>query len=150
MSVITIIKTIKRIHETDVVLVKIGEFYHAYGKDACILSYLFDYKLKQIDNGCYTCGFPRKSIAKIKAELERNLINYILLDRRNSYDVDETCDNKNLNRYEEFAKKSYSYIKTREKIEEIHNYFMMNINQTETIALITQIEDIINNDRRKV
>lgn len=150
MSVITMIKTIKRIHPTDVALVKIGEFYHAYGKDACILSYLFEYKLKVIDNGCYTCGFPRKSIAKIRAELERNLINYILLDRRNNYDVDERCDNKNLNRYQEFTKKSYTYVKIREKIENIYNYFLMNMNQAETMALISQVEELINNDWRKV
>ena len=62
MSVITMIKTIKRVHVNDIALVKIGEFYHAYGKDACILAYLFDCKLKVIDNGCYTCGFSRKSI----------------------------------------------------------------------------------------
>ena len=150
MSVMTMIKTIKRVHTADVALVKIGEFYHAYGKDACILAYLFDYKLKVIDNGCYTCGFPRKSIAKIQAELEKNLINYILLDRRNNYDVDEVCDNKNLNRYEEFSKKSYSYVKMKEKIDNIYNYFLMNMNKTETMALINQVEELIDNDGREI
>lgn len=150
MAIITMIKAIKRVHPEDVALVKIGEFYHAYGKDACIVSYLFDYKLKVIDNGNYTCGFPRKSIAKIKAELERNTINYILLDRRNNYDVDETCDNKNLNRYEEFSKKAYSHVKTKEKIENIYNYFMLNMHDTATMALITQVEELITDAGREV
>lgn len=98
--VITMIKTIKRIHKEDVVLVKIGEFYHAYGKDACILSYLFSYKLKPVEDVKYTCGFPIRAISKIEAELERNKINYILLDRRNDYEVDYASDNKKENCYD--------------------------------------------------
>ena len=117
MSVISMIKTIKRVHEMDVVLVKIGEFYHAYGKDACILSYLFDYKLKTVEASCYTCGFPVKSVAKIQAELERNQVNYVLLDRRNNYEVDEYSDNKKQNKYQEVLDKAYSYIKKKEKID---------------------------------
>ena len=37
MSVITMIKAIKKIHTEDVVLVKIGKFFHTYGKDAYIM-----------------------------------------------------------------------------------------------------------------
>ena len=46
MATTTIIKTIKEVHPKDLVLVKIGSFYHIYGKDAYIISYLFGYKLK--------------------------------------------------------------------------------------------------------
>ena len=31
MSVITVIKEVKKIHKEDVVLIKIGNFYHCYG-----------------------------------------------------------------------------------------------------------------------
>lgn len=36
MSVVTVIKEVKKIHKEDVVLIKIGNFYHCYGKDAYI------------------------------------------------------------------------------------------------------------------
>lgn len=35
MSLENMIKSIKEIHHEYVVLIKIGAFYHAYGKDAC-------------------------------------------------------------------------------------------------------------------
>ena len=37
------INEIKEIHAKDVCLFKVGSFYHAYGRDACIMSYLFNY-----------------------------------------------------------------------------------------------------------
>ena len=39
------IETIKEIHTKDICLFKIGTFYHAYGRDAYILSYMFGYKI---------------------------------------------------------------------------------------------------------
>ena len=60
MATLTMIKTIKQIHPKDLALVKIGDFYHTYGKDSYILSYLMGYKLRVIEENCSTCGFPRK------------------------------------------------------------------------------------------
>ena len=50
------ISTIKEIHNIDVCLFKVGGFYHAFGRDADIISYLFDCKIKDVDgiNKC-TC-----------------------------------------------------------------------------------------------
>ena len=44
MSLENMIRSIKEIHYDYVVLIKIGAFYHAYGKDAYIIGYLFGYK----------------------------------------------------------------------------------------------------------
>ena len=107
------VKTIKEIHSKDVCLFKIGSFYHAYGRDSYILSYLFDYKLKDEGNSIKTCGFPVTNVSKIMAKLENKKINYILLDRRNSYDVDKKSDNGNLNCYDAI------YEKARRQINEI-------------------------------
>ena len=46
----------------------IGNFYHVYGRDADIISYLFDYKIKDVD-GVKECGFPISSINKVKVPL---------------------------------------------------------------------------------
>lgn len=76
MGIINIVKTIKQVHSNDIVIVKIGKFYHVYGKDSYIISYLFGYKLKEIEN-VSMCGFPISSLNKIIAKLEDRRINYL-------------------------------------------------------------------------
>ena len=49
MSIINMVKTMKEIHCKDVILIKNGKFYNAYGKDTYIISYLFGYKLKKVE-----------------------------------------------------------------------------------------------------
>ena len=50
------VATIKEIHAHDICIFKIGNFGHCYGRDACIMSYLFGYKLKSIENNNRECG----------------------------------------------------------------------------------------------
>lgn len=137
------IKTIKQIHPKDIALVKVGEFYHAYGKDSYILSYLMGYKLKVIDNNCSMCGFPQKSLPKIRALLDHQKINYILLDQRNNYDVDEKADNKNLNTYDEIFAKAHRYINLKRRIDDIYESLIQNINDTKIKEKISEIEEIV-------
>lgn len=70
MGIINMIKSIKEIHGEDVVLVKMGSFYYAYGGDAYVMSYLFGYKLNMMSN-IYTCAFPIANLNKVMAKLER-------------------------------------------------------------------------------
>ena len=49
MSILNIVKTVKEIHKEEIIFVKIGKFYQVYGKDAYIISYLLDYKLKKVE-----------------------------------------------------------------------------------------------------
>ena len=58
------IETIKEIHTKDICLFKIGTFYHAYGRDAYILSYMFGYKIKDLEKNYKECGFPVSAISK--------------------------------------------------------------------------------------
>ena len=71
MGIINMIRTIKEIHQCDVVFVKIGKFYHTYGKDSYIISYFFGYQLKKVEN-TNTCAFPHNSLNKVIAKLEEN------------------------------------------------------------------------------
>ena len=109
MGIINMVQTIKEIHKLDIVFVKIGNFYHVYGKDSYIISYLFEYKLKKVEN-VSMCGFPMSSINKIIAKLEENKINYLIVDRKNNYEVDEKSDNKNLSKYDIFFEKAKKFI----------------------------------------
>ena len=70
MSVTTVMQEIKAIHPEYVALIKIGAFYNVYMNDAYILSYLFDYKLREAWIGAKTCGFPSTSLNKVIATLE--------------------------------------------------------------------------------
>ena len=63
--------------------------------------------------------FQRKLYGKVIATLESKKINYLVIEPRNNYDVEEKSDNKNLNTYEEEFKKSYTTVKQKEKVEKI-------------------------------
>ena len=106
MKVVNIVKAIKQIHPEYIVLIKIGKFYYSYSKDAYIVSYIFNYKLKIVEENIRVCAFPVFILNKIMAKLEENKINYIIIDRRNNYEVDEKFDNGNLNKYNIYLEKS--------------------------------------------
>ena len=150
MAIINMITAIKKVHVSDVVFVKIGTFFHVYGKDAYIISFLSDYKIKKVEN-IPSCGFPSNSINKIVAKLEEKKINYIIVDRRNNYDVDEKCDYKNLNSYNKIYEIARPIVSTRVRIENINNYLLNNINNKNINIkeLLKNIEVMIN-ERRKI
>lgn len=77
MGIVNMVQTIKKVHEHEIVLVKVGQFYSVYGKDAYIISYILGYKLKKVEN-VMMCGFPLNSINRVKAKLEEKKINYVL------------------------------------------------------------------------
>ena len=142
-------KTIKEIHEKDVVLLRVGTFYIAYGKDAYIVSYLFGYKIKPVDSTNYaSSGFPVGSINKIKSALESRKINYVLLNKSDNYEVEEFDDNKDLNRYEEIYDKAHKYIRLKDRISDINNYLIDNVNKNNIKEILFKIEDIIDESRQ--
>lgn len=148
MGIVRIVKTIKQIHKTDITLVKIGKFYHVYGKDSYIISYFFGYKIKNVEN-CYMCGFPINSINKVMAKLEENKINYLIVDRRNNYELDTISDNKNLNNYNKYFEKSKKYINYKKRIENVNEFLINNVEKEEFKKIIQEMEKIIN-ERGKV
>ena len=149
MSIINIVKNIKQVHTEHIILIKIGKFYYSYSKDVYIISYIFGYKLKNIEENIKVCAFPVFILNKIMAKLEENKINYIIIDRRNNYEVDEKSDNGNLNKYNLYLEKSKKYINKKNKIEEIYNYLISNIENDTNNELIKKIESQIN-ERRKI
>lgn len=121
MGIINMVRNIKEIHPKDVVLIKVGTFYYTYGKDSYIISYLFNYKISKNSDIC-NCSFPASSLNKIISQLEQKQINYIILDKRNNYDLDNKSDNKNLNKYDEFIKKAKEKINYDLRIQNIVEY----------------------------
>lgn len=149
MGIINVIKNIKLIHAEDVVLVHIGKFYYMYGKDAYILSYLFGYKLMLIkDSNIYSCAFPTTSFAKVIAQIENKKMNYIIVDRRNNYDIEEKANFGNLNTYQKNWNKAKKYVNLKLRIERINQYLLQHLEEKEIEEKIGEMEKILNETRK--
>lgn len=146
MGIINIVKNVKEIHNKYVVLVKVGNFYYCYGKDSYIISYLFKYKINILKDYTYSCSFPQNASNKVISILENKQVNYIILDRRNNYEIIEKSDNRNLNRYDKIYEIGRRENVKRMRVENIYSYLLENIDNKE---LIDNIEKVIN-ERRKI
>lgn len=143
MSILTVVENVKEIHKNYVVLVKLGKFYYCYGKDAYIISYFWGYKLNYINSNIFSCGFPSESVNKVISKLEREKINYIIVDRRNNYEVEEKEEYRNLNRYNNIFKEAKEKIGTKIRIQKINSYLINNYNKKEIKKVLCDIEKII-------
>lgn len=147
MGLTNMAKKIKEIHSNDVVIYKSGAFYKVFGKDAYILSSIFDYKINTVENNVVTVGFPIKAITNVKNKLEELKINYMLVDQRNNYDVEAIEDFRNLNNYENEFEKAYKKVKRRKSIQHIAKELELFINRENFKDIIRKIEDIIDENR---
>lgn len=142
------IKTIKEVHKEDICFFKSGGFYHVYGRDAYILSYIFDYKIKSIGETNKECGFPIGALGKVKAQIENRKINYLVIDNRNNFMVDEQSNNRNLNRYNEIYEKARNYINYKSRIEKINLFLIENLEKKDFRKLLGKLEEIIDEERK--
>lgn len=142
MGIINIVKTIKEIHKTAIIIIEIGSFCHIYDRDAYIISYLFNYQVKKMED-TNMCGFPNNSLNKVMAKLEEKKIDYLLLDRKNNYEIREKSSNGNLNQYETYYKKSNKYIKEKMKIDNLYQVLLDSIEKPEFKDIIKQIEEVL-------
>lgn len=140
------IEKIELLNPNSICLIKIGNFYHTYGRDSYILAYLFNYKIDLFKN---ECGFPMVSLNKVLAKLENEKLNYVVLDKRNNYDVEMEQNYKNLNRYEEIYNKSRNYVNYKTRIESINKNLIELINEKDFKKILGEIEILIN-ERRKI
>lgn len=142
MKIENTIKVIKEIHPDRIVMCKIGPFMHCYGRDTVIMSYLFDYSLKKIDNN-YDCGFPNVATNKIMGTLEGKKISYMIVNRADNFAVEHEEDLKKDNKYQEIYNKAHKYISQKNRINEIFNYLIENIGTANIKSKISQIEEIL-------
>ena len=150
ISIVTMVKEIKNMYPTSIALIKVGKFYKVYGKDAYVLSYLFEYKTRE-EGKVITCGFPTQIISKIQANLEKQKVNYLIFDRRDEYKVVEQEDYKDLNNYNKVFEKSRIYVNNQKRIENIHNSLISNVKSEDLKKLLRKIEeDIYEYDEGKI
>lgn len=113
MGIVAEAKRIKEVHPDFIMLYKSGNFYKVFGKDAYIVSTLFDYNINIVNNNVATCGFPLKAISKVRTRIEELKISYMLIDPRNNYDIDLKEDFRNLNNYQTEFEKAYTKAKNK-------------------------------------
>ena len=85
---------------------------------------LTDFYKKYFEGTKTNCVFIPHSLDYIPREvsaLESKKINYMIIDPRNNYRIDEKSDNRNLNEYEEQPKKAYTIVKQKTRVEKIKN-----------------------------
>lgn len=143
------ITTIKQIHSKSICLFEIGSFYHVYGRDADIISYLFGYKIKMLEPNIKECGFPISIISRVVAQLEISKIDYLKINKRNNYEVEEKVEYKNLNNYQKVYEKANKYNNYKERVNKINSFLMENITSKTISEILGEIEKIIN-ERGKV
>ena len=141
------IEEIKELHPDFLCLYKVGSFYHAYGRDASIMSFLFDYKIKELGNNHKECGFPIGAVSKVTAKLQNSNLSYLLIDRRNNYDVDEKEDYKEDNRYSRIFERANKYVNRKKRINNISQYLEENIEKENLTKILTRMEEIMYEER---
>ena len=142
MKVNEAVKTIKELKKDTICLFKVGTFFHCYNKDSYIISYLFEYQIRNLEEQMKECGFPINSISKVKAKLEEKKINYAIFDRRNNYN-EEKCDFKNLNNYNKYFEKSRDIINYRLRIDRINKKLLSNVDTKDLKNILNKIENIL-------
>ena len=148
MGVVNMAKDIKKVHPDDVVCYKVGTFVKAFGKDAYIISYLFEYSLIDAKENVASCGFPKRAISKVCTRLEQKKINYVMIDTRNNYEVDEKLDNKNLNTYTEILEKAKKYIKLKKRLKSVEDELLEHFEEKNIIEKLKRIEEIAYENRK--
>ena len=143
MKIENTIKIFKEIHPESVIMIKMGTFYHAYGRDSYILSYLFGYQAKKIQSNYSTCGFPSSGLSKVLSKLEELEVSYIILNKAENYEVVEEEDFKSKNKYNEMYNKAYGYVSKKNRIDSIYQFLLESISEEKIKEKIVRIEEII-------
>lgn len=144
MGITTMVKNIKEIHPKTLLLFKVGAFCESFGRDSYIISYLFNYQVNQKGKEkIANAGFSRKAIPRVLSKLEEQKIDYMLIDVRNNYYVDEKFENRNLNNYDAVFEKSHKYIKKQRKLKEISKKIEEQMELPDFKEKLKRIEEIL-------
>lgn len=81
------------------------------------------------------------------AALESKKINYLILDRKNNYEVDERSDHQEENTYTKYLAKARTYVKHKQKIDYICEFLQDGIGRKDIEEILKKMEVIINEAR---
>ena len=81
-------------------------------------------------------------------KLEQRKLNYIIIDTRNNYSVDEKNDNGNLNKYEENLIKAQKYIKIKKRLKNLEDFIFQDIDSENVMNKVRKMEEIVYENRK--
>ena len=136
------IEATKRLYPEYICLFKIGTFYCAYNRDAYIMSYIFKYKIRD-KKDAKEVGFPVDSVNKIKARLEQEKANYILVETSTEYSVSEKSDLNNSNKYNELYVKARNYVNYKLRVDAINKILLDMIDEKDFRKTLAKVEEIL-------
>lgn len=102
---------------------------------------MFDYKLRR--DKYVSCGFPLSVLNKVKVELEKENVDYIVVDKRNEYEVICKEEFKKENKYEEILAIGKTKELIKRKAEKINKYIIENITNEEVVKKIKKLEEVL-------
>ena len=121
--------------------------FNSFKEVYCIISYLLEYKIKET-NTIITCGFPINSIKKVQSMLEKNNINYLILNKRCGYEIEEKIEFNNKNTYIKQYKISKTYVNNIKKIDNIYDYLKKNMKKQNIKTILEEVEKVIDETRK--
>ena len=105
-------KYLKIQYKNYIVLVKFGNFYKCFDKDALILSYLMNYKIN--DN---SVGFPESALGKVISTLKSTSVNFVISKEMNNVMKADL----NRNNYYTISKQAKKHQVYMTKLEDLNN-----------------------------
>lgn len=78
--------------------------------------------------------------------MQNSSINYLLIDRRNNYEVDEKEDYKVNNKYDCIYEKANKYVNCKKRINNIIQFLEENIEKENITKKLARMEEIIYED----
>ena len=102
---------------------------------------MFDYKLRR--DKYVSCGFPLSALNKVKVELEKENVDYIVVDKRNEYEVICKEEFKKENKYEEILAIGKTKELIKRKAEKINKYIIENITNEWVVKKIKKLEEVL-------
>jgi DNA mismatch repair ATPase MutS len=132
MKVIDVYNEVKDKYPKYVIMIKVGNFYEVYNEDGVIVHNLLSYKVRSIGDN-KRVGFPIVAYNKVTDCLNKNKINYIIVDGK--IDVKKKF---NKNRYDRFC-----YCEVDDRINDIYKRLIDKKSETCFKYLLDKIEELL-------
>ena len=87
------------------------------------------------------------ALPKVTAKLESLKVNYLIIDRRNNYDVDYEEKYKHLNQYEKIFDKAKKNINRKKRINAITEFLNENLEKECFTKILSRMEKVMYESR---
>lgn len=141
MKVIEIYQEYKEKYPDYFLLIKVGKFYEVYFSDTKLIHMIMGYKIRKTASDIPQVGFPSTSLAKVMKELIKRKVNYMILEKDETYKITEKKRFQK-NQYQEITQQFSKEYQTRERIERIYHNLLERIEDNHIHDILTEVERV--------